>query len=104
MPASPNSPMHFKARGYDTLPTYAIVGYAILQVIEQAVDGAKTLDQDKLKAYIHSHEFKTVAGNFRYQEDGTPVFSQVVLQYIKGKNQVVWPKEAQTAAPVTPMP
>jgi len=94
----------FKARGYDTLPTYAIVGYAILQVIEQAVEGAKTLDQDKLKAYIHSHEFRTVAGNFRYQEDGTPVFSQVVLQYIKGKNQVIWPKAAQTAAPVTPMP
>jgi len=94
----------FKARGDDTLPTYAIVGYAILQVIEQAVDGAKTLDQDKLKAYVHSHEFKTAAGNFRYQDDGTPVFSQVVLQYIKGKNEVVWPKQAQTAAPVAPMP
>lgn len=94
----------FKARGDDTLPTYAIVGYAILQVIEQAVDGAKTLDQAKLKAYVHSHEFKTAAGNFRYQDDGTPVFSQVVLQYIKGKNEVVWPKEAQTAAPVIPMP
>lgn len=94
----------FKKRGDDTLPTYAIVGYAILQVIEQAVVGANTLDQDKLKAYVHSHEFKTVAGNFHYQDDGTPVFSQVVLQYIKGKNQVVWPKEAQTAALVTPMP
>jgi branched-chain amino acid transport system substrate-binding protein len=55
----------FKARGYDTLPTYAIVGYAILQVLEQAVEGAKTLDQQKLKAYIHSNEFKTAAGNFR---------------------------------------
>lgn len=94
----------FKARGDDTLPTYAIVGYAILQVIQQAVDGAKTLDQDKLKAYVHSHEFKTAAGNFRYQDDGTPVFSQVVLQYIKGKNEVVWPKDAQTAAPLIPMP
>ena len=94
----------FKARGYDTLPTYAIVGYAILQVLEQAVEGAKSLDQDKLKAYIYSHEFKTAAGNFRYQEDGTPVFSQVVLQYLKGKNQVVWPKEFQGAAPVIPMP
>lgn len=94
----------FKARGHDTLPTYAIVGYAILQVLEQAVEGAKTLDQDKLKAYIHSHEFKTVAGNFQYQEDGTPVFSQVVLQYIKGKNEVAWPKEAQTATPIIPMP
>lgn len=94
----------FKARGHDTLPTYAIVGYAILQVLEQAVEGAKSLDQDKLKAYIYSHEFKTAAGNFRYQEDGTPVFSQVVLQYLKGKNQVVWPKEFQGAAPVIPMP
>jgi branched-chain amino acid transport system substrate-binding protein len=94
----------FKARGDDTLPTYAIVGYAILQVIEQAVEGAKTLDQDKLKAYIYSHEFQTVAGNFRYQQDGTPVFSQVVLQYLKGKNQVIWPKAAQTGAPVMPMP
>lgn len=94
----------FKARGDETLPTYAVVGYAILQVIQQAVEGAKTLDQDKLKAYIHSHEFKTVAGNFRYKPDGTPVFSQVVLQYLKGKNQVVWPKSAETAAPVMPMP
>ncbi len=94
----------FKARGYDTLPTYAIVGYAILQVLEQAVEGAKTLDQQKLKAYIHSNEFKTAAGNFRYQEDGTPVFSQVVLQYVNGKNQVVWPKQFQTAAPVLKAP
>lgn len=94
----------FKARGENTLPTYAIVGYAILQVLQQAVEGAHTLDQNKLKAYIYSHEFKTAAGNFRYQKDGTPVFSQVVLQYLKGKNQVVWPKEFQTAAPVIPAP
>jgi branched-chain amino acid transport system substrate-binding protein len=94
----------FKARGYDTLPTYAIVGYGILQVLEQAVEGAKTLDQEQLKTYIHNHEFKTVAGNLRYQDDGTPVFSEVILQFLKGKNEMVWPKEAQTAAPVVPMP
>ena len=94
----------FKARGYDTLPTYAIVGYAILQVIEQAVEGANTLDQDKLRAYVHSHEFKTVAGDFKYQDDGTPVFSQILLQFVKGKNQVVWPAQHRTAAPVIPMP
>lgn len=94
----------FKARGHETLPAYAVVGYAILQVLEQSVEGAKSLDQEKLKAYIHSHEFKTVAGNIKYQEDGTPVFSQVVLQYLKGKNEVIWPKEFQTSAPVIPMP
>lgn len=94
----------FKARGHETLPAYAVVGFAILQVLEQSVEGAKTLDQEKLKAYIYSHEFKTVAGNIRYQADGTPVFSQIVLQYIKGKNEVIWPKQYQTTAPVIPIP
>jgi branched-chain amino acid transport system substrate-binding protein len=94
----------FKARGYDTLPTYAIVGYAILQVMEQAVEGAKSLDQEALKTYIYGNEFKTVAGNFKYQDDGTPVFGQILLQFINGKNQVVWPTQYQTAAPVIPMP
>lgn len=94
----------FKARGHDTLPAYAIVGYAILQVLEQSVEGAKTLDQEKLKAYIYSHEFATVAGNIKYQDDGTPVFSQILLQYINGKNEVIWPKQFQTSAPVIPMP
>lgn len=94
----------FKARGYETLPLYAIVGYAILQVLEQAVEGAKTLDQDKLRAYIYANEFKTVAGNFRYQDDGTPVFGQVLTQFLQGKNQVIWPTQYQTAAPVIPMP
>lgn len=94
----------FKARGYDTLPTYAIVGYAILQVIEQAVAGAKTLDQAKLKEYIYSNEFKTAAGNFRYQDDGTPVYSQILMQFQNGKNQVAWPKADQTAQPVLRRP
>ena len=41
-----------------------------------------------------------MAGTFKYQEDGTPVYSQILLQYQKGKNEVVWPKEYRTAEPV----
>jgi len=93
---------YFKARGQDTLPTYAIVGYAILQVLEQSVEGAGTLDQEKLKEYILSHEFRTVAGNIRYQADGTPEYSQVVIQFVDGQNQVVWPAKFRTADPVIP--
>lgn len=94
---------HFKEeRNQPTLPTYAIVGYAILQVLEQAVEGAQTLDQEKLKDYIHSHEFNTVAGNIRYQADGTPEYSQVVIQFLDGENQVVWPEQFRTAPPVIP--
>jgi branched-chain amino acid transport system substrate-binding protein len=92
----------FKARGQTTLPTYAIVAQSILQVLEQAVEGAKTLDQEKLKDYIYKNEFRTAAGNIKYQDDGTPVYSQVVLQFLKGKNEVVWPEKERTAAPVIP--
>lgn len=94
----------FKGRGYETVPTYGIVAYSILQVLEQAVDGAKTLDQEKLRGYVLSHEFHTAAGDFKYQSDGTPENSQVLLQYLHGKNEVVWPKQFQTASPVVPMP
>lgn len=94
----------FKGRGYDTIPAYGIVSYAILQVLEQAVQGAKTLDDTKLKEYILSHEFHTAAGNFKYQADGTPVFSQVLLQYLNNKNEVVWPTQMKTATPVIPLP
>jgi branched-chain amino acid transport system substrate-binding protein len=93
---------YFKARGQNTVPTYAIVALSILQVVEQAVEGAKTLDQDKLKDYIHKSEFRTAAGNIRFQADGTPVYSQIVLQFLKGKNEVVWPEKERTAAPVIP--
>jgi len=94
----------YQARGHETLPAYAITGYAILQVMEQAVTGAGSLDQDKLRQYIYSHEFRTAAGNLRYQDDGTPDFSEILLQFAHGKNQVVWPEQARTAAPLVPMP
>jgi len=93
----------FKGRGYDSLPSYGVAGQAIFDVITQAVNGAKTLDQEKLKAYILSQTFHTVAGDIKYQPNGTPEYREVILQFVHGKNEVVWPKEYQTAAPVVPM-
>jgi branched-chain amino acid transport system substrate-binding protein len=51
---------------------YAFVpfGYAAGQVLAQAVTETKSLDHDKLAAYIHSHTFKTVAGDIAYGKDG----------------------------------
>lgn len=84
-------------RKQDTLPAYAIVAQAILQVIEQAVTGAGTLDQAALRAYIYKTEFKTAAGQIRFQENGTPVYSQLLLQFQNGKNEVVFPEKDKTA-------
>jgi branched-chain amino acid transport system substrate-binding protein len=93
----------FKSRGYDELPAYGVAAQSILEVMTQAVNGAKTLDQDKLKAYIQSTTFRTVAGDIKYQANGTPTYREVILQFIHGKNEVVWPVKFRTAAPVVPM-
>lgn len=91
-----------KERKQETLPAYAIVSHAILQVVEQAVKGAGTLDQQKLREYIYKNEFKTAAGNIRFQENGTPVYSQLVLQFQNGKNEVVFPAKDKTANVILP--
>jgi branched-chain amino acid transport system substrate-binding protein len=86
-----------KSRGEPVVPTYDFVAYASLQVIQQAVEGAKTLDQQKLKAYIYSHTFHTVVGDIKYNPDGTTPFSEVITQTVNGKQQPVWPASVATA-------
>lgn len=87
-----------KSRGEAVIPTYDFVAYAILQVIQQAVDGAKTLDQQKLKAYIGSHTFHTAVGTITYGADGMPPFSEVITQTLGGRQQPVWPAGVATTA------
>jgi branched-chain amino acid transport system substrate-binding protein len=49
------------------LPPFA---YSELQVLEQAIDATKTLDNDKLVEYIHGHPFKTIEGDISFGPDG----------------------------------
>jgi branched-chain amino acid transport system substrate-binding protein len=51
---------------------YAFVpfGYAAGQVLVQAVSETKSLDHDKLAAYISSHSFETVVGEISFGKDG----------------------------------
>jgi branched-chain amino acid transport system substrate-binding protein len=60
-----------KGKGVDPLghylPPYA---YAYLQVLEQSVNGTKSLDQGKLAAYMHKTTFKTVVGDVKFAKNG----------------------------------
>lgn len=86
-----------KGRGESVVPTYDYVAYAALQVLQQAVTGAKTLDQAKLKSYIYSHTFDTAVGRLKYQPNGTPVFSEIITQTVNGQQAPVWPADVATA-------
>jgi branched-chain amino acid transport system substrate-binding protein len=69
-----------KIQGLDPMGwSYPPLGYAAGQVLAQAVEGAKTLDQVKLAAYMHSHTFHTVVGDIDFNKDGEWTKSRVVF-------------------------
>jgi branched-chain amino acid transport system substrate-binding protein len=97
--------------GYGFVP----FGYAAGQVLAQAVEGAQTLDQNKLAEYIHSHKFTTVVGDVQYGADGEWTKGRTVFtqfrnvapnefdQFAAGKVQpIVWPPEYKTGDFVYP--
>ena len=85
------------------------------QVLAQAVEGTKSLDPDKLGAYIHSHKFETVVGEVQFGADGEwtrgrTMFTQFqnvapndFEQFANGKVEpVLWPPEYKTGDMIYP--
>jgi branched-chain amino acid transport system substrate-binding protein len=69
--------------GIDPLGYYLGGGYAYLQLLAQAVEGTKSLNDDKLAAYLHTHEFNTIMiDGLRFSKYGEWVKSrQLQVQY-----------------------
>jgi branched-chain amino acid transport system substrate-binding protein len=57
--------------GVDPLGYYMVPwAYAYLQVLGQAVEATKGLDQDRLAKYMHEATFKTIGGDIKFGADG----------------------------------
>jgi branched-chain amino acid transport system substrate-binding protein len=93
------------AEGVDPLGYYmAPWGYAQLQVLQQAVESTKSLDDAKLGDYIRASTFKTVVGDVKFGAKGEWEKSrvlQVQFQNVKG-NDVAQFKDMSTQVVVAP--
>jgi len=91
--------------GVDPLGYYmAPWGYAQLEVLQQAVEGTKSLDDAKLGDYIRAHTFKTVVGDVKFGAKGEWAQSRVLqiqFQNVKG-NDVAQFKDMATQVVITP--
>jgi branched-chain amino acid transport system substrate-binding protein len=68
------------------LPPFA---YADMQVLQAAVEGTKSLDQQKLADYLRSHTFHTVAGDITFGPGGEWTEARVLavqFQNVKSNN------------------
>jgi branched-chain amino acid transport system substrate-binding protein len=63
--------------------------YATFQVLEQAVEGTGSLDQDKLAQYMHATIFKTIMGDIKFGPDGEwaePRILTIQYQDVRGND------------------
>ena len=80
-------------------PSDPLVGpsYACLQILADAVARAKVLDRDKLRDALAATNMTTVIGPVRFRPDGSGEVKVFFQQWLKGKQELVWPKEFATA-------
>jgi branched-chain amino acid transport system substrate-binding protein len=104
------------AAGADLLGTaYVPLSYAAGQVLAQAVTATKTLDQDKLAAYIRTASFDTAGGPIKFGKDGEWVESRMTFtqfQHVTGndlgqftdpkKSVLLWPFENKSGEMLYP--
>jgi branched-chain amino acid transport system substrate-binding protein len=89
--------------------------YAIGQMIEQAVNGTKSLDQKKMAEYLRQNEMKTIVGSIRYDKSGEWANPRVVQAQFRGvvdkdieqfrkpgKQVVIYPDEYKTGEVIAP--
>jgi len=84
------------------LPPFA---YANLQVLGEAIEGAKSLDQTKLADYIRSHSFNTIVGEIAFGKDGEwakPRVLEVQFQGILGTDLEHLLKDTRTEVILEP--
>ena len=83
------------------LPPFA---YSELQILGQAIEATKSLDENKLAEYMHSHPFQTIEGEIAFGKEGEwtearPIWSQ--YHDIKG-HDVEQFREPKTVAILAP--
>jgi branched-chain amino acid transport system substrate-binding protein len=86
-------------------------GYTVGQVVKAAVDAIGCVDpteecQKKLADHIRNGKFDTVVGPLSFDEQGRPEQAHMIQQYIKGKVEIVLPKDqpVKTADLLFPKP
>lgn len=87
---------------YEKNPSYhAAEAYASGQLIEAAVKKAGAIDRKRIRDLFSSMDTMTIIGRYGVDRTGMQVkHFNLIIQWQKGKKEIVWPEEIRTARPV----
>jgi branched-chain amino acid transport system substrate-binding protein len=78
--------------------------YACVQILTAALGKAGAPDREKVRDAIAATDITTVIGPVKFRPDGTGIVTAVFIQWLNGKQELVWPKEFQTVPLGYPAP
>jgi branched-chain amino acid transport system substrate-binding protein len=78
--------------------------YACVQILAAALSKAGAADRDRVRDAIAATDMTTVIGPVKFRPDGTGLVQSVFVQWINGKQELVWPRDFATAALAYPAP
>jgi branched-chain amino acid transport system substrate-binding protein len=98
----------YKAK-YNDYPSYhGASAYAALYVVKDALERAKTWNQDGIRDALKATNLKTAFGPVKFQDkDGYQnqnFMDTLAIQVIKGKFETIWPKQHASAPYIYPVP
>ena len=70
--------------------------YACVQLLADAIQRAGSLDKSKIRDAMAASNMMTVVGPVRFNPDGTSPVRAVLVQWLQGRQELVWPKEFAT--------
>jgi len=75
--------------------------FATAQVMQKAVEAVGSLDQAKLKDWLHANSVDTILGNLSWDKTGAPQSAFLLAQWQKGKAEIVLPRDVATSPTIT---
>jgi branched-chain amino acid transport system substrate-binding protein len=75
-----------------------------VQILANAIERAGALDREKVRDAVAATNMMTVEGPVRFNPDGTGMVRTVILQWLNGKQELVWPAEFATKPFAYPAP
>ncbi len=87
---------------YNLVPSYhAATAFAAGTILEQAVRKAGSIDRKRLNEILSTLDTMSVIGRYGVDKTGMQIRQfPVIIQWQKGRKEIIWPTELKTADPL----